>query len=117
MSLEGFKSFVKEKPELIEYVRKKETTWQDFYNLYELYGKDNEVWNKYLGKTTSQQSLFSFKDVLGMFKNIDMNEVQKGIGSLQKGINYLQNIAEKKEVPNIRKTSYEPRPMHKYFDD
>ena len=121
MSLESFKSFVKEKPDLIDYVKRKEMSWQEFYNLYELYGPNHNIWDKYLKVgSASSSSSFSFKDMLGMFKNIDMNEVQKGIGSLQKGIGYLQNmVAERtaKNTPETKKSSYEPRPMHKYFDD
>ena len=25
-------------------------TWQKFYEIYDLYGKDNAIWNDYLGK-------------------------------------------------------------------
>ena len=121
MSKENFKSFVRERPHLIDYVAKKEMTWQEFYNLYELYGPDHSIWNKYIdnNKSVNNSSSFSFKDMLGMFSNIDMNEVQKGIGSLQKGIGYLQDFISSKtpDTTNTRKSIYEPRPIHKYFDD
>ena len=44
---EEFKLFVKSHPELIRYVKNGEMTWQKFYETYSLYGKENDVWNKY----------------------------------------------------------------------
>lgn len=117
MSLENFKTFVKSRPDLINYVRKKEATWQDFYDMYELYGEDNNVWNKYLNNS-SQVSNMSLKDIFSSIGNVNMGELQKGITSLQKGINYLQELVkDKPEIPEVRKTSYEPRPIHKHLDD
>ena len=48
-------------------------------------------------------------------KNMDMDEVQKGINSLQKGIAYLEEIfaSSKGELPKVR----EPKPIYKRLDD
>lgn len=115
MPLNDFKIFVKQRPNLANYVNKNEMTWQKFYEMYELYGPDNSVWDKYLKTTTATTS---FKDMFGMFKNVNMNDLQDGITSLQKGIGYLQDMikTKAKDVP-VRKSSYEPRPMYKHFDD
>ncbi len=119
MSLESFKSFVKEKPILANYVKTNEMTWQKFYEMYELYGPSNSVWDRYI-KTTSTEKTSSFKDMLSMVKNIDMGELQKGIGSLQKGIGYIQDLIKEKgttSVNSLRKEEYKPRPIYKHFDD
>lgn len=115
MSLENFKNFVRNKPILENYITKGEKTWQDFYDMYELYGEKNPVWDKYLNTQKEQVTL---KDMLGMFKNIDMNEVQKSINSIQKGLGYIEDLVKtkEKEIP-IRKTNYEARPLYKYLDD
>lgn len=114
MSLENFKKFVKEKPSLVEYVNKKEKTWQDFYEMYELYGENSEVWDSFIKKTPTPVTI---KDFLGMFKNIDMSEIQGSINSIQKGIGYIENLVKTNEtnIPNQR--NYEKRPLYKYFDD
>lgn len=120
MSLDSFKSFVKANPSLINYVRSNEMTWQGFYEIFDLYGPDNSVWNKYIKDAVSTSSSNTFKDILSMFKNMDMSEVQKGISSLQKGINYVQDLISEKTLNNTRNEenkTYEPRPIHKYFDD
>ncbi len=117
MSLDNFKNFVKENPKLANFVRNGDMTWQKFYELYDLYGPFHDIWNKYLGITTN--GVFSFKDMFNVFKSLDMNEVQKGISSLQKGIGYVQDFIsnrEKKES-DTKKSSYKPRPIFKNFDD
>lgn len=115
MSLENFKQFVRKKPNLIEYVNNKEQTWQDFYNMYELYGENSDIWNKY--DDTILKKPTTVKDVFNMFKDVDMSKFQESINSLQKGINYISDIVKSKEDVNIPKSSYEKRPMYKYFDD
>ena len=123
MSLESFKTFVKESPNLADFVTKGERSWQDFYNMFNLYGANNSVWDKYLGKTVATTavagSTFSFKEFFNMFKNMDMREVQSGIGSIQKGLGYLQDVVNTKieDVATTTRAPYEPRPMHKHFDD
>ena len=42
-----FKEFIKSKPELVDLVKNKKYTWQDFYEVYDLYGNNDDVWNKY----------------------------------------------------------------------
>ncbi len=95
MSLDNFKNFVKENPKLANFVRNGDMTWQKFYELYDLYGPFHDIWNKYLGITTN--GVFSFKDMFNVFKSLDMNEVQKGISSLQKGIGYVQDFISNRE--------------------
>lgn len=118
MSLENFKKFVRTKPNLVDYVRKGEMSWQDFYNIYDLYGEQNSIWDKYSKSVGNAGSTVTLKDMFGMIKNIDMTEVQKSISSIQKGIGYLEDIVKTKEtdIP-VRKSSYEERPLYRYYDD
>ena len=115
MSLESFKSFVRSKPNLASYVENNTMSWQKFYEIYELYGDNSSVWDKY---STSKESVITLKDMFDSIKNIDMTEVQKSITSLQKGIGYLEGLLAKDEnnIP-VRKSSYEARPIYRYFDD
>ena len=48
MSKENFKRFVKSNPNIIDYVKENNAKWQDLYEVYELYGEDENVWNKYV---------------------------------------------------------------------
>ena len=44
---EEFKNFVKTKPELVSYIKDGNMTWQKFYEIYDLYGSDEEAWKDY----------------------------------------------------------------------
>ena len=88
--IDNFKLFVKNNPNLITYVKNNTMSWQKFYELYDLYGEDNNVWNEYLNKdttvnTTKTESKKSnkFSDILDMAKNLDTNKLQDGISSVQ----------------------------------
>ncbi len=117
MSLESFKAFVRERPALADAVANKNMTWQGFYEMYELYGPNHDVWQKYLiSKASTTNKNFSFKDIFNTFQSMNMEDIQKGINSIQKGINYVKDIVDTKTEP-VKKSSYEPRPIYKYFDD
>ncbi len=119
MSLENFKKFVSTRPNLVNYVNKGEMSWQKFYDMYELYGEQNSIWDNYnTVKEVAETPNVTLKDMFGMIKNIDMTEVQKSINSLQKGIGYIEDLVKTKEkdIP-VRKSSYEARPLYRYFDD
>jgi len=124
MSKENFKTFVKAHPELATSVMNKKATWQDFYELYELYGEKDKVWDNYIGSnkvattTASKTKQASMSELINMVKNVDLDSVQKTVGSLQKTIGLLQDIGIGGATSSGSKPpSYEPRPMYKYFDD
>ena len=64
MSKESFKTFARNNPELSNSVLENKVTWQQLYELYEIYGEDNSVWNKYLTKKET-----SIKDIIDNIKN------------------------------------------------
>ena len=44
---EEFKKFVKKNPDFADYVRNKTATWQELYELWDMYGEDESVFSKY----------------------------------------------------------------------
>ena len=105
--IDNFKLFVKNNPNLITYVKNNTMSWQKFYELYDLYGEDNNVWNEYLNKdttvnTTKTESKKSnkFSDILDMAKNLDTNKLQDGISSVQKAIGLIGDILVKDKKPD-----------------
>lgn len=122
MSKETFKLFAKSHPELAAQVMNGKTNWQKLYELFEIYGEDSDVWTSFTSTTrsTSAESTStksaSFKDLFNTFKNIDLDSVQKGVTNLQKTIGLLQDIGIGGTATKAA-SSYEPRPMYKYFED
>lgn len=108
---EEFKLFVKKRPELINYVNNGKMTWQKFYEQWYLYGEDEAVWSKY--KTSSDK--FNLSSFIDTIKKVDMNEVQKGVNSMQKAVELLQGLVTKDNASV--KEGYTPRQLFKKFED
>ena len=120
--IDNFKLFVKNNPNLITYVKNNTMSWQKFYELYDLYGEDNNVWNEYLNKDTTvntskteSKKSNKFSDILDMAKNLDTNKLQDGISSVQKAIGLIGDILVKDKKPDA--STYNPRPIYRRFDD
>ena len=122
--IDNFKSFVRRNPNLITYVREKNTSWQEFYELYDLYGEDPTIWNKYLNKeekkieeqTTSTSNTNPLNNILTMAKNIDADKLQDGLSSIQKAVDLFGGLLVKDKRTST-KSDYLPRPVYKRFDD
>lgn len=119
MSKETFKAFVKQHPELAQYVRNQQMTWQKFYELYDLYGEEDQVWSSYTGTTSNQEvatkSSFAMNELLSMVRNLDLETVQRGVNGLQKAIGLLQEIGPGKQEDTT--SNYQERPLYKYYED
>ncbi len=111
MSKESFKVFARSHPELISSVMSGDMSWQKLYELYDIYGDDNEVWDKYISNTTSKET--SFKDIFNNLKNIDMNSFQKGIENIQKTIGLLQGLGSDSK----NSSNYIPRETYHHMED
>ena len=119
---EEFKSFVRDNPKLINYVKENKMTWQQFYEIYDIYGKDNEIWNEYIKeerneeKEIKKKSVTTFNDIINLAKNMDVDKVQEGITSIQKAIALVSDLFVKNTNDNS-KSSYTPRPIYRSFED
>jgi len=102
-----FKEFVKKYPSFASYVQNKNTTWQELYELWDMYGDDDKVFSRY--KTVGTD----LNNVINGIKNINMDSVKRNLNSIEKGIKLLQDFVKKEDtVP-----TYEPRPIFKRFED
>ncbi|MBQ3021364.1 MAG: hypothetical protein IJD92_03975 [Bacilli bacterium] len=107
-----FKEFVSKHPELVTFIKNKENTWQDFYEIYDIYGEDETAWNKYFENNTTNNS--SIGELTSLFKNINMDNVQKHITNAQKAVSLIQELTNKGTTNIVNKT---PRPITKFFGD
>lgn len=107
---EEFKSFVRSNPNLIKFVRDGTKTWQDFYEIFSLYGSDSSAWDTYLN-VGSSKSL----DFLSWVKSIDIDSIQSGVASIQRVLGVVQEMSDKNVSDN--KEEYKPRPLYKHFED
>ena len=125
MKKEQFKEFVKKNPKLITYVKNNEMTWQKFYEMYDLYGESNDVWNEYIPKEEIKEEVkkavksgvtgLTLSEVVNWFKNVDLDGLQEGIGNFQRVLGVMQDLTTKKDTEE--KPTYKPRPLYKHFED
>lgn len=120
MKQEEFKNFVRTKPELIKYVQNGEMTWQKFYELYDLYGTDESIWNKYILRDRSGVE-DSISKITNMVKNVNVDSIKSHINTTQKAIDFVSDLTKKNPTSNIAenltKGPVSPRPLNKFFED
>ena len=118
---EEFKNFVRKKPELIKYVNDGSMTWQKCYEQWSLYGEDDKYWSQYsksaIKEESKKEESFNFSSIGDIIKKIDMDQVQKGVNSLQKIIELLQGFTLGAGSTNTSDTGYKPRQLFKKFED
>ena len=106
---EEFKLFVKKNPKLVNYIKDGSMNWQKFYEIYDIYGDNEEAWKSYLGVSAT----IGGSEILSWIKSIDLDNVQNGINNLQRVIGLLGDLGSKDKP----KEEYKPRPIYKHFED
>ena len=60
-NLDNFKSFVRLNPTFANYIKDGSMTWQKFYELYDMYGEYNTIWDEY--RETKKKNTVIFKNI------------------------------------------------------
>ena len=105
---ENFKIFVKNNPKLIDYVKESNKSWQELYEIYSLYGENEEIWDNYLKDNNT-----GINELVKMIQKVNLDSVKNTIDSLQKAIGIIQNISGNKKEDEI----YEKSKEYKDLDD
>lgn len=104
---EEFKKFINNHPELTKYIKNKEMTMQSFYELYDVYGSDSNIWDKYF-KNESRIS-----DIGSLLKNINIDNIEHHVNNAEKILGIIEELAS--TTPEIKTTS--SIPVTKFFGD
>lgn len=112
---EKFKDFVRKNPVLLKHVKEGKSSWQNFYEIYDMYGEDETAWKEYLTTTAPAAATTTGTfDLMGFLKNLDLDSIQEGVNSMQRVLGLLQDMSLNKNTqPETRK----PRPLYKHFED
>ena len=120
MKKEEFKAFVRNNPKLINHVKTGEMTWQGFYEMYDMYGADSNVWDEYIKEEKKVENVsrgisnLTLSEVVKWVKNVDLDSLEQGIGNIQKVLGVVQDFTKKE---NKETDVYKPRPLYKHFED
>lgn len=113
MGKEEFKGFVKENPSLLKYVQNGSKSWQDFFEMYDMYGSNNDIWKNYLNTSETASNTVNNLDLMGFLKSVDLDSIQNGVNSLQRVLSLIGDMSNNKQD----NTEYKPRPIYKHFED
>ena len=91
MGMDEFKEFVKNKPFLKEKVKRKEVTWQELYERYDLYGEDDDAFkeDKHKKEEKNDEGISKVLDMLG---DVDINKISEGLNGMRKILNIITEV-------------------------
>lgn len=96
--VDKFKQFIYNHPEFIDYVKNNNVSWQSLYELYDIYGEDTKIWDKYINSKTDIN--FSIKGLLNTIKNIDLNSLEENITNIQKAVGLVEELTKSDKTEN-----------------
>lgn len=115
--LEKFKEFIKDKEFLIDKVNNKETTWQNLYEIYDLYGESASIFNKpsedFNQGKQENNSESKVNSLLKAFEGVDVNKINENLEGVRKVLAVLSEFTKKDDVKPKR--TYD-RPNNRYDD-
>lgn len=95
--LDEFKEFIKTIPNIKQDVLDGRYTWQQLYEIYVMYGKDDKFWQVY-----KNNSSIDFMDII---KNIDVNALTSSLNAIEKLLQMASGLLSKpqEETPKTNK--------------
>lgn len=117
---EEFKNFARLHPELVHYIKNGEATWQKFYEIFDIYGEEENAWQDYFKKPVENTNTsYNFKSLTDKIKNIDLSSIQEHIGTAQKALGIVQELTSKGGTAAAGEAveAASPRPINKIFED
>lgn len=89
--IDEFKEFLKTIPSIKEDVLNKKYTWQQIYEIYKMYGKEDKFFDSYRGNS------IDINGVLNVVKNIDLNALSDSLQSIEKVLNIIGGLMSSKQ--------------------
>lgn len=98
--IEDFKSFVRTLPKAYDYVHQGAYTWQELYEVYVLYGKDNRLWNQFKEneKQASTPNSFDLSTLFSLLKNMDIEALMSSLQGLERVLGIAATLFDKGEA-------------------
>ena len=92
--MDEFKKFVSNNPHLKKKINQKETTWQELYEHYDLYGEDDEIF-KNKEEEVKEEKKDDEKSLNGLFDmltGIDIDKIADGLNGMRKVLSILGEL-------------------------
>ena len=107
--MDDFKKFVADNPFLKEKIRNKETTWQELYEHYDLYGESDELFqspektsfSESAGKS-DEESEKGINGLFDMLSGIDIDKIADGLNGMRKVLSILGELTSTQDDRNAQ---------------
>lgn len=108
--MESFKKFAASKPHLKRMVDNKETTWQELFERYDIYGEEDDVFKeeKKSENKENRKESGSFSSFMDMINNIDIDKVTEGLNGMKKILSILSEVTQHDDSSTSRKKMNQP---------
>ncbi len=93
-NLDEFKSFIKTIPDIRNEVLNGRYTWQQLYEIYTLYGKDDVVFKGYVNHKNSNEGL-DLQKIMLILKNLDLDALSRSLDGISKLLNVVIGLSDK----------------------
>lgn len=111
---EEFKTFLKNNPKLLNYIKDNDSSMQKLYEIYDVYGAEDSIWEDYM----KDRSSINLNNISNIVKNIDMNSIKGHINTAQKALSLVQELTGKvNDGVKMIKKPLAPKPLDKFFED
>jgi len=119
-SVKKFKEFVRNHPHLMNEVKSGEKTLQELFEEWYLLGEDDPKWKETSTKKndkseeneTDGETTDLIRNLLSSIKNIDIQQLQKHIGTVQNAIQSFQEIIGQFQPTEAEKQERKNGPHH-----
>ena len=90
--IDDFKLFAKKNPSFANYIKDGSMTWQKFYELYDMYGENYDIWKKYSNKQ---------KTITEYLSKINIKEIESGLEKASKALDIISELTKPTETNPI----------------
>lgn len=96
--MDDFKKFVSENPHLKKKIDRKETTWQELYEHYDLFGEEDELFKKSEERDEKSEPKNENKDnslsgLFEMLKGVDIDKIADGLNGMRRVLGILGELS------------------------
>ena len=113
--IDSFKKFVSNHPEFVDYVRSNKVSWQTFYELYDIYGEDENIWKKYTSNDLKES--INIKGLFNTLKNINLDSLEENITSIQKAVGLVEELTKPSEKEEDKDKTIKEEKIDKLYGD
>ena len=95
--LNEFKEFIKDKPFLKQKVDNKETTWQNLYETYDLFGKEADVFKEIKEEENNARNSSGSNSILKMLEGVNLDKISENLEGMKKILGVLGEFTKKED--------------------